>query len=575
MVDNMNLKLKINLFFGVLLIFSSLTTTGILISNARQTVHTKIQSAMTAASHLITVVLPSTRTTNSPTVHQRMAKLVKALSEIPGIHIMVYRTGQLQYAGGLTPNNLAMPPGLLTEYLSPTIKPLITRSGGGVIVISAAPMQEISERWLDIRALLILGSGLTIFILLILYIGINRIFKPLENLSKALSSFEKGDLHLRLPKFSYKEMNHISNAFNRMGKALQSSIRDNQRLATLVKQSGDAILSLDHEGKIIFYNHAAEHIFPQLNHNLVGSSLLKLDFGQYQQKITDVIEQHKAVANLELTLPSKNRDSVELLLSISILSDVEEHATGFICTLRDITEHKQAEAAKHQLQASRLLTQHMSNMQESERRNLARELHDELGQCVTAIKTDAVLIRNRTLTRGKLPPSDSKIFNSAQAIIDVASHIYDVVHHMLTRLRPSPLDDLGLVLTLQGTISTWQKRQPNIKFNLALNGELNNLEETMNMTIFRIIQESITNAVRHAKATKIDISVTNVRYKNQLVMDVSDNGKGMEINDFYTDVDFGLLGMRERVQSLNGDFQLISAPDEGLKIHINLPITGT
>lgn len=561
----MSLRVKTYLFFGALLIITLLTTTGILVSNARQSVHTKVEGAMTAAAHLISVAMPPTPSRNSPTAHQRMAKLVKVLSEIRGLYIMVYRNGQLLYAGGPNPP-AENPPELFVKFLTPTIKPSVTRSAGGAIVIYAAPLQEISERWVDIRALLTLGAGLSLFIILVLYVGINRILKPMEYLSRALSGFEKGNLHMRLPAFSLMEMNHISDAFNRMGQALQSSINENQRLATLVKQSVDAILSLDHEGRIIFYNPAAEHMFPQLSPAALGSSFLNLEFGKYQSRITKIIERHEAVDNLEITFSRKGQGTVYLLLSVSPLFDNDEEiATGFICTLRDVTEHKQAELAKRQLHESRLLTQHISNVQENERRSLARELHDELGQCLTAIKTDAVLIRNR------MNETDTKTFNSAQAIIDVASHIYDVVHNMLTRLRPTSLDDLGLVLTLQDTIATWQKRQPEIDFQLKLEGALDNLDEELNMTIFRIIQESITNAVRHADCSKIGISVANDSDKHQLTIDICDNGKGMEIKDFYSDVDFGILGMRERTQSLKGDFQLISSPGEGVKIHVRIP----
>ena len=243
---------------------------------------------------------------------------------------------------------------------------------------------------------------------------------------------------------------------------------------------------------------------------------------------------------------------------------MESVVRGVICTLRDITEHKQMETAENQLRETRLLAQHMAEAQEGERRHLARELHDELGQCLTAIKTDAVLIRNRT------QETEPKVFTSAQAIIDVASHIYDVVHNMITRLRPSPLDDLGLIPTLEESVSAWQKRQEDINFKLLLSGELNNLNEAMNMTVFRIVQESITNAVRHAAASEIAITVTND--DELLTIDITDDGKGMEVQDFHSDVDFGLLGMRERAHSLGGEFKLTSALGEGVSIHITLPL---
>lgn len=563
---NMSLRLKIYLFFAMLLIITLIMTTGILITNARQSVHTKVESAMTAAAHLLSVAMPPTPSRNSPTAHQRMGDLVKVMSEIRGLYIMVYRNGQLLYAGGPNTDNLTRPPDLFIKMLSPTIKPLVTRFAGGMLVIHAEPILEITERWQDIRALVTFGAALSVFILLILYVGINRLLRPLEYISTALAGFGKGNLNVRLPDFSIKEMNNISDAFNSMGEALQGSIEENQRMATLVKQSSDAIVSLDHTGKITFFNAAAKQMFPELASGLNGKSFLHLKLGGYEERIINIIEEKQSIDNMEITLNKEDQCTSSMLLSISPLANMEDKSIGFICTVRDVTEHKQAELAKHQLRESRLLTQHIANVQENERRNLARELHDELGQCLTAIKTDAVLIRNRNNN------SDPKISHSAQVIIDVASHIYDVVHHMLARLRPTSLDDLGLVLTLQDTIETWQERQPDIKFHLQLSGNLNNLDEEINMTIFRIIQESITNAVRHAGCSQITVSVAHVHNERKLYLDIYDNGKGMQIKDFYSDVDFGILGMQERTQNLKGEFKLVSKPGDGVKIKIKIPL---
>ncbi|MFW5427235.1 MAG: histidine kinase, partial [Methylophagaceae bacterium] len=398
---------------------------------------------------------------------------------------------------------------------------------------------------------------------------IDRLLRPLQRLLTALSGFERGDLHLRLPSFSLPEMDKISQTFNQMGQTLEQSMEENRRLAVLVQQSGDAILSLDSAGRIMLCNPAAEKL---LNHNassLLGNELANLGFTVNQQNIAEVLENCKTVENLETGLAGSSGDALSILLSTVPLLDTDRKVSGVICTLRDITEHKQAEAAENQLRETRLLAQHMSEVQENERRHLARELHDELGQCLTAIKTDAVLIRNRT------EGSEPKVFASAQAIIDVASHIYDVVHNMITRLRPSPLDDLGLLATLEESISAWQTRQPDINFQLSFAGQLDNLNESMNMTVFRIIQESITNAVRHAGASEIVVSVANQLDESnvsQLIISITDDGKGMEVLDFHSDVDFGLLGMRERAHSLGGTFQLESALGDGVAILVTLPL---
>lgn len=566
----MSLKVKVHLFFAILLISSLLATTGVLVRNARESVKIEMEDTMAAAARLMTVSLSGTFINRDVGVYEHLHELVKALSEIRSLHILLFDTKGLLFEGEPQANSGVEPPDWFVNILFPRVKPLTKRFGNGHMVIYAAPLQEIGDRWLDLRGLLELGLAIFVFVGLLLYWGVGWVLKPLDRLLAALSGFERGDLHLRLPRFSLAEMDKISQTFNSMGQTLERSIEENRRLATLVKQSGEAILSLDHAGNITFCNPAAERLFSHQTNLLVGEALANLGFTEYRSRITEILENCETVENLETGLPLSNGDIAAILFSTVPLVDSDETVRGVICTLRDITEHKQAEAAENQLRETRLLTQHMAEAQEAERRHLARELHDELGQCLTAIKTDAVLIRNRSET------SEPKVYRSAQAIIDVASHIYDVVHNMITRLRPSPLDDLGLVSTLEECISAWKKRQPDIAFKLNVSGKLDNLNEAMNMTVFRVVQEAITNAVRHAGASKMIVSVSNQfdekAKQNQLVIEIADDGKGMEIQDFHSDVDFGLLGMRERAQSLGGTFNLKSHLGAGLTIHISIPL---
>lgn len=564
----MSLKLKVNLFFSILLLASLLASTGVLISNARQSVEQEVQDTMNAAARLITLTLADRPLNRDLGINEQIHELVKALSEIRSLHILLFDSQGLLYEGEPDESLDNVPPQWFVDVLFPEITPLAKRFGSGHMVIYAAPMQEISDRWQDIRGIIGLGLVIFVFVSVFLYWGVDWFLRPLQRLLQALSAFEKGDLHLRLPSFTLAEMNQISQTFNRMGQTLELSTAENQRLAMLVKQSGDAILSLDHAGNITFCNSTAERLFAKQTPVLKGEALANLGFDRQRQEIAQVLENCEAVENMETTLLRPDGEKLSLLMSTVPLLDNEHRIMGLICTLRDITELKQAEAARNQLRETRLLAKHMDEVQEAERRHLARELHDELGQCLTAIKTDAVLIRNRT------EQTEPKIFNSAQAIIDTASHIYDVVHNMITRLRPSPLDDLGLVPTLEQSIASWRQREADIEFKLKTAGKLDNLNEAMNMTVFRVVQEAITNAVRHADASQIQVSITADQNgdDDRLTIIVSDNGKGMVIKDFHSDVDFGLLGMRERAHSLGGEFELQSEPGSGVNIRIDIPL---
>ncbi|AFJ02560.1 methanol utilization control sensor protein moxY, putative [Methylophaga frappieri] len=564
----MSLKLKVNLFFALLLFLSVLASAWVLISNARQSVKSEVQDTMDATAHIITVTLAGARLNRDRPVSEHMKELVIALSEMRSLHILMFDEQGLMFEGQPENRIKEQPPGWFVRILFPEISPLSRRFGDGHMVIYAAPIQEIAERWRDIRDIMALGLVIFVFVVVLIYWGVGWLMRPLQRLLDALSGMERGDLHLRLPHFSLAEMDQISQTFNRMGEALQLSSVENRRLAALVKQSGDAILSLDHAGYITFCNATAERLFANQTPVLMGESLTALGLKENRGQIIRIIEGCQAVENLQTSLVTPNGEVVSLLMSTVPLQENDGCIIGVICTLRDITQHKQAEKAKAQLHENRLLTKHLEQAQEAERRHLARELHDELGQCLTAIKTDAVLIRNRTLE------TEPKLFKSAQAIIDTASHIYDVVHNMITRLRPSPLDDLGLKATLEEAIKNWRERQPEIQFDMTIDDAVSGLNEACNMTVFRVVQEAITNAVRHAQASRIEVSVTREQDAEEpyLEIRICDDGKGMEVHDFHSDVDFGLLGMRERAQSMGGSFTLESQLGQGVKLKVTIPL---
>lgn len=219
--------------------------------------------------------------------------------------------------------------------------------------------------------------------------------------------------------------------------------------------------------------------------------------------------------------------------------------------------------AERELEENRQLTHLIQKHIEDERRSLARELHDELGQYVTAIKTFAVGIANQT--KEKVPEVES----SAQTIVAAANHIYDGMHNIIRQLRPGSLDNLGLQETLKDLVTHVQEQQPTLSMKLTMHGDLDELGETLNINLYRIVQESVNNAIKHAQATvlTINLAVSDA----QLTLQIQDNGKGMDIDAVDQTNHFGLLGIRERVQGLHGEFAVISEIGQGTTINISIP----
>ena len=220
--------------------------------------------------------------------------------------------------------------------------------------------------------------------------------------------------------------------------------------------------------------------------------------------------------------------------------------------------------AERQLEENRQLTALIQRHIEDERRSLARELHDELGQYVTAIKTFAVGIANKTAD--KMP----EISSNAQTIVAAANHIYDGMHDIIRHLRPGALDNLGLSETLKDAVNHLQKQHPEIAFKLDLSGELNALGENININFYRIVQESLNNAIKHAKASIIHVSLKQDQGDN-LHLVIQDNGLGMNTENIDQTQHFGLLGIRERTQALYGNFNIKSSPQKGTIISIFIP----
>lgn len=228
--------------------------------------------------------------------------------------------------------------------------------------------------------------------------------------------------------------------------------------------------------------------------------------------------------------------------------------------------------AERQLEENRQLTHLIQKHIEDERRSLARELHDELGQYVTAIKTFAVGIANKTKPNGDNPGMPD-IASHAQVIVSAANQIYDGMHNIVRQLRPGALDNLGLAETLKDAVSVYQAQNPEVKINLQLKGDLQGLGETISINLYRIVQESLNNALKYAQAKMIDVELTQTA-SGELHLNIQDDGIGMDVDAVDQTRHFGLIGMRERVQALRGSFNIEAAPNRGTAIHINIPNHG-
>ncbi|KKN99098.1 HAMP domain-containing sensor histidine kinase [Pseudohongiella sp.] len=229
-------------------------------------------------------------------------------------------------------------------------------------------------------------------------------------------------------------------------------------------------------------------------------------------------------------------------------------------------EEQQRLAAELELEQNRRFTQLIQVKLEEERRAIARELHDELGQCVTAIKTIGTTIASR----GNDKQDETR--QNAQTIVEVASHIYDVVHSMIRQLRPSALDHLGLNDAIGELAAQYRRQHPQLNIELSTEDGLNNFDENVNITVYRVVQECLTNAVKHAEASEVKVALAlRAGNPDRLEIKVSDDGKGMA-SELAESQRFGIVGIKERVQAFGGEVRFESGAGAGTTIVATLPL---
>jgi two-component system sensor histidine kinase UhpB len=230
-----------------------------------------------------------------------------------------------------------------------------------------------------------------------------------------------------------------------------------------------------------------------------------------------------------------------------------------------------AQTLEQSVTENQRLTRQLLNAQENERKSLARDLHDEIGQSLTAIHADAVAILN---TGGE------RVREGAEAIVQVTGHIKDMVRSMLRRLRPAYLEGLGLEAAVREQVAGFRHRSPTVTCTLKIDSALSNLEGELGVTVYRIIQESLTNIAVHANARHAAVEVTEpTALPEQLAawggdfiqVTVCDDGAGFF--QMSADRGFGLPGIRERVRSLGGECRIDTQPGSGTRISVWLPRT--
>lgn len=229
----------------------------------------------------------------------------------------------------------------------------------------------------------------------------------------------------------------------------------------------------------------------------------------------------------------------------------------------DITRRKQLERRlKTSHKKLRRVSANLESVREEERKHVAREVHDELGQTLAALKIDLSWLAKR------LPEEQELLHNKTQVMNTLVDEAIQTVKRVISELRPGILDDLGLEAAME-----WQAQEfenlAGIKCEFSSGSNEIVLDQDRSTALFRIFQEALTNVARHANATKVKASVEEGRRK--IVLKIRDNGNGIEKRQLYNPKAFGLIGMRERARLLGGSLKISSVSGRGTTVTLSIP----
>ncbi len=441
----MSLRFRLNLMIMLTMLVMISVGTLFMLHHARRSVSEEVRSSVGMAMQLIDAGLGYTRGNEGALTSWLVA--LAGMEKTRHLRIRVQQASRaiVNPSFATRPKTEARVPAWFTWAVTPQLivgeKQIQHADGRPIqIMIEADPQDEIAEAWSEAHDFLYLMALLTLSVYLLIHFILGRAFKSVGVILRGLEDIEHGHYDKRLPDFSVREFERISQAFN----------------------------------------HAAEVL-------------------------------------------AKARDE------------------------------------------NSALTRQLLNIQEEERRYLAQELHDELGQCLSAIKIMAASLRK--------PIGGGAGTEAVEAIIATCDRLFGVVRAMMRRLRPMLLDELGLAAALEDMIAHWRERNPGVWLSFRCTAGVDACPGGTRIQLFRVVQECLTNVARHAQASNVRIHLwlaeEETPASSPLILEVSDDGRGFDPDRPVAG--FGILGMRERVARLSGDFSLTTRPGQGVRIEVRVP----
>lgn len=346
----------------------------------------------------------------------------------------------------------------------------------------------------------------------------------------------------------------------------EKKIRDASYYArNLIEASLDPLVTINIEGRITDVNLATEKVTGIKRESLIGS-----DFADYFTEPErarmgyGLVFLKGVVKDYPLTIRHKNGQTTDVLYNATLFKNEAGEVQGVFAAARDITERKKMEAElRNSKKSLETLNRHLQEVRENERSQIALNLHDDFGQRLTALSLDIAWLKSRMGVQSsgvmkKLDEMRLMINESIESIREVSSF-----------LRPAILYDLGLVSAFEFQLKKFEK-QSGIKCQFSYDPEDIVIDNNISLILYRILQESLTNIIRHSEASVTEVDIRLVKKKIEMI--IKDNGKGIETEKINSLTSMGITGLKERVRSVDGNVFIKGEKGSGTTIKISIPL---
>ena len=317
-----------------------------------------------------------------------------------------------------------------------------------------------------------------------------------------------------------------------------------------------------------FANNAVKAVFGWRPEELIGRNVRLFyrsdeDYEEIARRFYTALERQRTYST---EFPCRRKDGTDIICTVRASRIGETlRERRIVVTYEDVTERIQAEKELEQSREEmRNLSTHQQTVREEERTRIAREIHDELGQSLTALKMDISWLKSR------LPPGLKPLHVKAGQMTKLADTTIESVRRISTELRPGLLDDLGLAAAIEWQAEDFQNRS-GIACEAVLGADDLEMDRDLATALFRIFQETLTNTARHSGATRVGVRLE--RLGERIILTVTDNGRGITQKQIDDGRSFGIIGMRERAHLWGGELSIAGSREEGTTVRVSIPLT--